>query len=98
MTPSETVASADDSVVTTDQSVTTTDEVPDVPETVVGTSGEALDVDAAPDEAASVAPEPGASGEETTAVVADTTGAGVEAPVDEVAGDTPSDESESDEK
>ncbi len=82
---------ADDSVVTTDQSVTTADETVESPETVVGTTGEALEP--APETAGAAAPVEGATGQETTAVVADTTGAAVEAPVDDTS-DESTDESE----
>lgn len=80
-----------DAVVTTDQSVATAENTVETPETVVRTTSEGVEA-----EPAAEAPgEPGAFGEETTAVVADTTGAASEAPVEETADDstnTPADE------
>lgn len=87
--PVETASS--DAVVTTDQSVATAENTVETPETVVRTTSEGVEA-----EPAAEAPgEPGAVGEETTAVVTDTTGAASEAPVEETADDstnTPADE------
>jgi len=71
----------DTSVVTTDQSMSMAGEGGDT--TVTGIGAPDQNADVTPDTMGSTAPVEGATGEETSAVVEDTTGAAVEAPVDE---------------
>lgn len=85
--PAPTDATPETAVVTTDQSMTMSDEGGETPVTGIGAPDQAAEV--TPEPMGSAAPVEGASGDETPAVVEDTTGAADVAPVDAPADDTP---------